>query len=94
MASHIGAMNTNKAKSEGYWTAQLGGSITVDRAGKRYHGEWRVEHGMLQVSCPELGFKETQARGGPAGSFEGLARVLLFELVTEHWTRRSGASTA
>jgi len=66
-----------------------GGAITVDRAGKRFHGEWRLENGMLRVSSPELGFKETRS-GAVRGGLEGLARVLLDELVAERIFRKSG----
>jgi hypothetical protein len=65
------------------------GAIWVDRDGKRYYGEWRLENGMLRVSGPELGFKETKAKGGNA-AVEGLARVLLDELAAERTFRKSG----
>jgi len=65
------------------------GRITVERGGTRYHGEWLVERGTLRVSCAELGSKETRIPAS-VGAFEGLARVLLDELVTEHRFRKSG----
>jgi len=65
------------------------GAIWVDRGGKRYCGEWRLENGMLRVSSPELGFKETKSKGGHA-AVEGLARVLLDELAAERLIRKSG----
>ncbi len=65
------------------------GTISVERAGKRYLGAWRIVNGMLQVSSDDLGSKETRV-GGSAGAPEALARVLLDELVSEHRVRRVG----
>jgi hypothetical protein len=65
------------------------GGISVDRNGKRYYGEWRVENGMLRVSSQDLGFKETSSKGA-VGGLEGLARVLLDELAVEKTFRKSG----
>jgi hypothetical protein len=55
-------------------------TITIERDGKTYRGEYRVEKGMMEVTTAAGGRKRTQLGGTPA---EALARLLLGELINE-----------
>jgi hypothetical protein len=55
-------------------------TITIERDGKTYRGEFRVEKGMMEVTTAAGGRKRTQLGGTPAKS---LAHLLLGELINE-----------
>jgi len=67
---------------------QDSGAISVQKEGKCYQGDWRIENGNLVVTSPGLGSKQTRV-GGSAGAPVGLARVLLDELVSAYLSRKS-----
>jgi hypothetical protein len=60
------------------------GTITVSRNGKKYTGHWMVTTWQITVSHPELGEPKTTQIGGSAESPEGLARIMLGELISEN----------
>lgn len=55
-------------------------TITIEREGKTYTGEFRVEKGMVAVTTEAGGYTSTQLGASPADS---VARLLLSELVRE-----------
>ena len=62
-------------------------TITIERDGKTYTGEYRVEKGMMEVTTTAGGRKRTQLGGTPA---KALAHLLLSELVSEGKARPDG----
>ncbi len=58
------------------------GTVNVERDGRTFAGEWRIEKGLITVHFGPSTHKTTQL-GGFAEAPESLARVLLGELVTE-----------
>ena len=59
------------------------GTVTVTRYGKQYKGGWLITGRLLTVSHFELGVKTTQV-GGSARSPQGLATIMLGELISDN----------
>jgi hypothetical protein len=59
------------------------GTITLERDGRRYEGEWSVQRDMIKVSMRGNGSDVTQL-GGHANNPDDLAMIILSELITKH----------
>jgi hypothetical protein len=63
------------------------GTVTIERDGVTYHGDWSIAKRMITVTL-EGGETKTTQIGGSARAPASLARVLLSELVSRTTKQR------
>jgi hypothetical protein len=57
--------------------------VTIDRQGVRYAGTYTIEPDVLDMITVTYHGKSRTTRAGPVGARDGLAKIILCELVTE-----------
>lgn len=55
--------------------------ISVDHEGRTYRGIYTIDRGLITVHA--LGTQKTTLRGGSTAQSEGLARIMLRDIVRE-----------